>query len=457
MRNSKLIKLGLLFSVFLLHSSCMHEWLDTKPDRQLVVPTELKDLQAIMDNSLYMNYRATPSLFEISADDYVLTSEQWHSQSNVRNKNAYIWKADIFEGESDDNWNTSYRRIYYANVTLEGLGRIEKTAENEEEWTNVMGSALFFRAESYSHLVELFGAPYEKNTADELLGVPLKMESDIEIVPDRATIKENYEMIIRDLETASSLLPVVPFIKTRPSRPAAYGLLARVYLQLGDYDKSFEYADLCLKDMNELLDFNTLDPGISYPIPKFNEEVIFDVTMMLELLLFRLASINPDLYNLYEEDDLRKQIYFSDDGEIVSFRGTYVGERLLFTGLSTNEIYLIRAESAARLGNNQAALRDLNELLMNRYVKSSFEPISDLEGVALLKKILVERRKELVFRGLRWKDLRRLNREEETEILVTRIIDGAEYQLKPNDKRYALPIPDDVIQLSGIKQNERGE
>lgn len=455
MRNLKLIGLGKLLLLCLLSSSCMHDWLDTKPNKQLVVPTELKDLQAIMDNSLSMNYRATPSLFEVSADDYILTSEQWHSQSNVRNKNAYIWEADIFEGEGDDNWNTSYRRIYYANVTIEGVDKIEKTAGNEDEWNNVMGSALFFRAASYTQLVTLFGELYDKEAADELLGVPIKMESDIDVIPNRATLKENYEMIIRDLEKASSLLPIVPFIKTRPSRPASYGLLARVYLQLGDYDKSLKYADLCLNDMGGLLDYNTLDPSLSYPIPKFNEEVIFDVTMMRELLLFRLASIDPTLYDLYDDDDLRKQIFFVDDGGIIVFRGTYVGEELLFAGLSTNEIYLIRAECYARLGDDQAALRDLNELLKNRYIRPSFEPISNLDGNELLKKILVERRKELVFRGQRWKDLRRLNREKETEIVLTRIIDGKVYQLKPNDKRYVLPIPDDVIQMSGIKQNER--
>jgi len=71
-----------------------------------------------------------------------------------------------------------------------------------------------------------------------------------------------------------------------------------------------------------------------------------------------------------------------------------------------------------------------------------------------LDTILVERRKELAFRGLRWSDLRRLNKEG-WGIMLNRNLNGVPYTLPPNSELYTLPIPPDVIQLSGIMQNPR--
>jgi len=57
-------------------------------------------------------------------------------------------------------------------------------------------------------------------------------------------------------------------------------------------------------------------------------------------------------------------------------------------------------------------------------------------------------------RGLRWMDVKRLNREGRN-ISMRRFIDGKEYVLSPNDKRYALAIPEDIITFTGIQQNPR--
>jgi len=68
---------------------------------------------------------------------------------------------------------------------------------------------------------------------------------------------------------------------------------------------------------------------------------------------------------------------------------------------------------------------------------------------------LKERRKELLFRGLRWTDLRRLNLDPRFAVTLARNVSGQIYSLPPEDPRYAWPIPDDEIQASGIPQNPR--
>ena len=66
--------------------------------------------------------------------------------------------------------------------------------------------------------------------------------------------------------------------------------------------------------------------------------------------------------------------------------------------------------------------------------------------------MLTERRKELLFRGVRWVDVKRLNKEG-YGISLQRTIDGQTYRLGPNSLRFALPIPEDVIAMSGMPQN----
>ena len=124
-----------------------------------------------------------------------------------------------------------------------------------------------------------------------------------------------------------------------------------------------------------------------------------------------------------------------------------------FDGVSTNEIYLIRAEANARQGKTTDAMRDLNELLAMRHT-DTFVPLAASSPSHALDLILLERRKELLMRGLRWVDIKRLNKEG-AGITLKRTVEGVEYMLSPNDLRYALPIPEDVITLSGIEQNKR--
>ncbi|MNL30286.1 SusD family protein [compost metagenome] len=167
------------------------------------------------------------------------------------------------------------------------------------------------------------------------------------------------------------------------------------------------------------------------------------------------------LIGLYEQNDLRKQIFFRPNtGQNLgtfSFRGSFNGNEQpfgVFTGTTTAEILLIRAECYARGGNKSEAISDLNTLLEKRYNKLGWLPLNPSLINNPLEVILTERRKELVFRGIRWQDLRRLNAEG-ANITIKRTLDGTDYLLPANDKRWVALIPFDVINRSGIQQNIR--
>ena len=99
-------------------------------------------------------------------------------------------------------------------------------------------------------------------------------------------------------------------------------------------------------------------------------------------------------------------------------------------------------------------MQDLNALLTSRFKQGTFQPYNATNPQDALQLILEERRKELVCRGLRFTDLRRLNKEG-AGIMLSRVVNSKTYQLAPNDLRYTLPIPNDAIEGSLIVQNPR--
>ena len=124
-------------------------------------------------------------------------------------------------------------------------------------------------------------------------------------------------------------------------------------------------------------------------------------------------------------------------------------------GLAVDEIYLIRAECRARMGDFKGALSDINKLLVTRWRVGRYVPLSSLDRDQLLSQILNERRKQLVFRGLRWSDLRRLNKDEKTGMSLFRRVQGELIELRPNDPKYVFALPPDVIKYSNMEQNPR--
>jgi hypothetical protein len=93
-------------------------------------------------------------------------------------------------------------------------------------------------------------------------------------------------------------------------------------------------------------------------------------------------------------------------------------------------------------------------LLRHRWKAGAYTPIQEFDPQKLLALILDHRRKELPFRGLRWTDLRRLNKGINSRTLV-RKLNGDSYSLGPGNSRYTLPIPNDIIGMTGMLQNPR--
>jgi hypothetical protein len=224
-----------------------------------------------------------------------------------------------------------------------------------------------------------------------------------------------------------------------------------------DYTAAEKYADSCLAITDFLLDYNLINMALTEPLTGNNQsgiikpEVIYWAGMLADPYQYYpttfLSALIPDqLYNSYTEGDLRKKLFFEKRPNGYRFRGTYnyfSTRSNYFSGLAVDEIFLNRAECRVRNGKVAGGLLDLNHLLEKRWEKGKYVPVENLSQADALKLILEERRKELIFRGIRWSDLRRLNIEG-ANITLERTVDGRKYVLSPNDPRWTWPFPLEV-------------
>lgn len=439
--------------------SCKKDWLDEKPRASIVVPVSLADLQAILDNSALMNGTqggSTPNAGEMSADNYYMTYNDFLTRTEIE-QNTYIWQKEIYAGSTSFDWNKSYQQIYNSNIVLEGLQKLSNSDRLTSTYNTVKGSALFYRAYAFFNLAQIYCSPYNPATTNTGYGLPLRLTSDPNEILTRSTLLQTYDRIIDDLTQATELLPEIVPYKTRPGKAAAFAALARVYLSMSNFENALVYSGKALAISNFLLDFNTLTLTAAYPVARFNNEVVFNSVLNGSLIWNTYGRVDNQLFQSYASNDLRQSAYFrtNTDGT-KAFKGSYYGSQLLFSGLSNGELYLTSAECKARKGLYVEALADLNKLLVKRWKNGTFVPITASNSNDALIIILNERRKELVFRGLRWTDLRRLNQDPNFQTTLVRILGTQQYSLVPNDPRYVLPIPDDVIAANpSLPQNIR--
>ncbi|MBQ6658508.1 MAG: RagB/SusD family nutrient uptake outer membrane protein, partial [Prevotella sp.] len=90
---------------------------------------------------------------------------------------------ETFNGFFTENntWTQIYKNINVANNILKSVVDVPVTLDSEKEGaTRVSGEAHFLRGFYYFWLVNLYGNPYDPNTASKDLGVPIKTSELVE-------------------------------------------------------------------------------------------------------------------------------------------------------------------------------------------------------------------------------------------------------------------------------------
>ena len=180
---------------------------------------------------------------------------------------TYNYNNLATSGRVNNFWTSAYQAIVGCNKM------IALTTEGESEETDqLIGENYYLRAYAYFELVNVFGRPY--NQGRDNLGVPLKLSSQIDDLPDRNTVGEVYDQVLADLLKAESLMSVNKS-NSYATKEAAQALLSRVYLYMEENQKSIEYANKVISSGRyNLLSTDQL-PDYTRINPDDNPETIF--------------------------------------------------------------------------------------------------------------------------------------------------------------------------------------
>ncbi len=458
----------IILTISILFAGCK-DFLDITPKGK-VIPKSITDYKEMLsDHDLFRV--STVNQLLLSDDITIYADEAGSYFSPESTINGYCYKDYIYESASttDDDWNRLYHQIYICNVVLENID----TAEGEDELlrNTVKGEALTHRSYAYFMLVNLYAKHYNPQTAADDPGVPMHLVPDINALLGRSTVKEVYDQMEADLLEATKLLPTQRNYKNHPVQASAEGMLDKLYLYKGAYDKALQYADKALQYNSFLYDYKTLNfmmPGmefmglLGYPNNDLlqNQECVWNKAGW-DFFKYMIGVYLSDEHKaLYDPADKRLHFLVIPS----SFFGPNLHGGVIYNkdmahraGVFTPELYLIRAECSIRTGNIAAGIQDVNTLREKRYY-AGYTPLeaTGFREESALQLVINERRKELFLDGWRLFDLKRMNLDPRFAKTITRTYDNKNYTLSPTDHNLVVAIPKKVIEMNpNIEQNPR--
>jgi tetratricopeptide (TPR) repeat protein len=172
----------------------------------------------------------------------------------------YMWdeSADriMLNNADEGTYYVLYGAISSCNLIIANAPTATEATDAERK--EVMAYAKVIRALCYDVLVNYYADTYDKATAAEKRSVPLITSADIDAPYTQVSIQEMYDFIIQDTKEAIEMgIPAQSMTAIHPNLGAAYALLARVYLQMQNYDEALRYANLALEQNNQLFDWNS--------------------------------------------------------------------------------------------------------------------------------------------------------------------------------------------------------
>lgn len=487
MKNILLIGL-----MFLGLSSC-DDFLEYK-DKDKVIPKTLTHFDEFVygeiinksDGTLmdYLPYM-TDEVESFATTDVWMTSEERRDQKYQ----YFVWapetqiKRDGTETE-DKAWSYFYHCILMCNIVMDEVGELEADVEGVKD--RLLGEVSFMRALSYFYLVNLYGKPYEtEEQSRTALGVPVNDNLGVEAkVYNRATLRENYDLIERDLLNAISYLEQGQQKGGiyRPHADVARLLLSRVYLYQKKYadvitvcDELLRTTEATILPYDVLEGFRVTTGSITFTMRFYNTAntgILFswgDLYTDATGLGYEITQhskgffiLSKELYDRYDDNDIRKTRYYDSytlsnwDGNTYYFPTkneciTSTAGEAYDQALRIEEAYLNRAEAYIETGEYELGMKDVNTIRRERIAGNADLVASSVAEAREMYRL--EKRLEFSFENMRWFDMRRWG--VEIEHLFYHYDDPTAYdvyRLEAQSPNYVLPLPleiqrvDDVIE-----------
>ncbi|KUJ63489.1 starch-binding protein [Flavobacteriaceae bacterium CRH] len=431
-------------------------------------PTTLADYEAFLRDE-YTNHRVDiTGASQLLNDQYVTLATL--ASNRLYNAN-YMWDetADriALKVSDETTYYASYQGISTFNLIIENA--LTTTKATEAEQRVVWAEAKVLRAMNYFNLVNFYADTYVASTAATKLSVPLITSANINAPSKQVTIQEMYDFILADVRDALPYLPKVSQTALHPNLGAGYAFYSRVYLQMNNYTEALKYADLALAENNKLYDwigyYNTNKAIIDVPNSYTTTTSPMGYTYV-ENYTYRHGTYS----SLTTENSIpveRAQRFEAGDARFISrwklytvgaetyYRRTLSGA-FNFGGITTVEVYLIKAECLARAGQISEALDVLNTVRKTRILPASYQDISTTDKTTALYAIFRTKNNELTNTLIPFADARRLNAEGIYKVSYTKTANGTTYTLASDSHLWTMPFPQGATQNPGngtITQN----
>ena len=451
----KMKKIVLLLTLVITFYSC-EDSLDRLPNDSLVSDTAYRtvdDLNLGL-NGVFSFYtqRNIITFSSIFTDESKIGADNGGQQVNLYNQ-------VLESGEANANaiWNGHYAVIARANRIIAAADAITPEADELVRYNNIVGQCYAIRALCHLDLLN----HYTVDPTDlSSLAIPY-----VDIVTDqglpRNTVQEVRDAILADLDVAGSK------ISNTSLNFATDNFLefvrAKLYLFTGSYSQALASAQQLIDDVPlataseyaSIFD-DTSTSEIIFSRLRTNAETFMGATWYFTGTGGAFMEMSNYMYNSLDPNDVRTNVLLdpsSNVGNNEHLINKYPGSSgLLFFNQEKNmrisEMYLIKAEAQARLGNFGDAAQTIKVLRDNRYVAGT-EPGLDVYAnmAQAAVAILAERNLELGYEGHRYVDLKRLRFDTNSGIVRNPLDCGGSVpcEIGITDHRFVLPIPQQEV------------
>ena len=406
-----------------------------------------------------------------------------------------------------------YASCYLENAATNDVLKILPKDSKDPEIIAKRGQAHALRAYTYMRLAPYFQFNYQD--AKDKPCVPIVDENTTEFTENpRATVEEVYNFILSDLESALTELEGFQRPnKGRVDQQVVYGLLARVYLNMENYQEALKYAEKAAEGFTPASIEEVSHPSFM-DISEHNWIWGYDMTTVVASYdqtatasgwirpfsanaygpyTGTYAYCNNILYEKIPDTDVRKGWWVDEnlespllDGEEWDgLEGNDIAKGYLedvkdpflpltnvkfgcytmgtmdndedWPFMRVEEMLLIQAECQERLGNTGEAVRILTDFVKT-YRDPSYDPKG--RGLSLLDEIWFQRRVELWGEGLANNDTRRLRKPfvRFTDAETSNVPDAFRFNIAADDPWLLLRFPRKETNTNmGIIDNTGGE
>jgi starch-binding outer membrane protein, SusD/RagB family len=344
-----------------------------------------------------------------------------------------LMESNIYPTNWLCNWNKFYQIINYCNEVIKNAPEVQKIDNTFTDFQlkGLMAEAIWLRALNYFYLVRLF--------KDVPLVLDPSASDEVDFYPLLTKGEDVLQQMLNDLNEyrpfATDGYKTIDEVKGRATKAAFDALLADISLWNFDYEKTIEYCDRIISNINYVLMpgtrwFEMFYPGNSLESifefqfnDKYNQKnsmygktnrygYQFDPSTRAAELFARKYTVeltrgeDVSIAKISEDDYLIwKYVGRSPDGKTERSGTDQSSCNWIVYRLA--EIYLFKAEALSQLSRFNEAAAIINTIRE----RANVVPISLGNSVSVFEDAIMEERAlELAFEGKRWFDLLRMGR-----------------------------------------------